>query len=539
MTENQLHKHNIEVLGSVSASNFIGDASGLTGITSSAQWDGNLTGDAIINGSLTLNGVGEEADFTNVDIVRGFFSGSYQGDGSQLTNISLDNSNIDNLTATGSFTGSFKGDGSQLTGILNFPYQGNATITGSLIITGSKIDFTQTSAISGSIFTGSFIGDGSQLTDITSTWNGIRSGSAEITGSLTISDDVVVRDSLRLSNLNATTSVSFSTKNTTSGQIDNTVLIGYQAGESLTRSTDGIYIGYQAGNAATNTERDIAIGYQALLNNTGLATGNNYTLSDNIAIGHRAMLSNLSGFRNISIGKDSLLLNKTGIGNIAIGYEAGYSNDSGNHNITIGIEAGKDNIADSNNTLIGYFAGRNLQSNNNTAIGYRALEAEGNALDGNTALGYQAGRFLNEGEGNVFIGNNAGPGTLTTLNNKLYIANKPGPPLIEGDFDSQQITITGNIAANSISGSFIGDGSGITNIAGAVFPYQGDADITGSLTINQPQTNQTSVTIENGAVVLSEVSQSLEFANDTEAAQGGVPLGGLYRSGNNILIRLA
>ena len=42
----------------------------------------------------------------------------------------------------------------------------------------------------------------------------------------------------------------------------------------------------------------------------------------------------------------------------------------------------------------------------------------------------------------------------------------------------------------------------------------------------------------NGFVILSQVSASLNFADDTAAAAGGVPLGGLYRSGNFILIRL-
>jgi hypothetical protein len=34
------------------------------------------------------------------------------------------------------------------------------------------------------------------------------------------------------------------------------------------------------------------------------------------------------------------------------------------------------------------------------------------------------------------------------------------------------------------------------------------------------------------------VSQSLNFDNDTAAAAGGVPLGGLYRNGSFIQIRL-
>jgi hypothetical protein len=46
------------------------------------------------------------------------------------------------------------------------------------------------------------------------------------------------------------------------------------------------------------------------------------------------------------------------------------------------------------------------------------------------------------------------------------------------------------------------------------------------------------VTHTNGYVVLSQVSASLNFVDDTAAAIGGVPLGGLYRNGNFIVIRI-
>jgi hypothetical protein len=45
--------------------------------------------------------------------------------------------------------------------------------------------------------------------------------------------------------------------------------------------------------------------------------------------------------------------------------------------------------------------------------------------------------------------------------------------------------------------------------------------------------------ITNSYVVLTQVSASLNFVDDTAAAAGGVPLGGLYRNGNFILIRIS
>ena len=122
--------------------------------------------DSQITGSLSV---------TNA-VTASFFTGSYRGDGSQLTG-------IEGFPFTGSagITGSltvvgpvnattFTGDGSQLTGIEGFPFTGSAKITGSLEVTGS-------------VSATSFIGNGSQLTGI----DGFPfTGSAAISGSLIV-----------------------------------------------------------------------------------------------------------------------------------------------------------------------------------------------------------------------------------------------------------------------------------------------------------------------------------------------------------------
>jgi hypothetical protein len=56
--------------------------------------------------------------------------------------------------------------------------------------------------------------------------------------------------------------------------------------------------------------------------------------------------------------------------------------------------------------------------------------------------------------------------------------------------------------------------------------------VSGSFKVNN-------ILITSGShTILPQVSSSLNFANDTAAAAGGVPLGGLYRNGNAIQIRL-
>ena len=67
--------------------------------------------------------------------------------------------------------------------------------------------------------------------------------------------------------------------------------------------------------------------------------------------------------------------------------------------------------------------------------------------------------------------------------------------------------------------------------------FTGSHSVTGSLVVSG-SFEVTGSTSFSGSVILPIVSQSLDFANDTAAAAGGVPLGGLYRNGSFIQIRL-
>ena len=67
--------------------------------------------------------------------------------------------------------------------------------------------------------------------------------------------------------------------------------------------------------------------------------------------------------------------------------------------------------------------------------------------------------------------------------------------------------------------------------------FTGSHAVTGSQIISGSLAITGSLSV-SGSIVLQMVSQSLNFANDTLAAAGGVPLGGLYRNGSFIQIRL-
>jgi len=67
----------------------------------------------------------------------------------------------------------------------------------------------------------------------------------------------------------------------------------------------------------------------------------------------------------------------------------------------------------------------------------------------------------------------------------------------------------------------------------------GSAQLKGQIDFVNQSIDGTAVNVRQGYVVLSHVSQSLNYANDNAAALNGVPLGGLYRNGNFIQIRIS
>lgn len=172
-------------------------------------------------------------------------------------------------------------------------------------------------------------------------------------------------------------------------------------------STSNLFIG-KAGNTTATGSSNNAIGYGTLVN---LSTG-----KYNNAFGYASLNSNTIGTGNSSYGQYSNFSNTTGDYNTGIGYGANYNNKTGSFN-----------------TSIGSYSGLNSTGSNNIFLGYRAGQDE---------LG----------------------------NNKLYIENSnSSKPLIGGDFDTDEVTINGELnVTTSITGNIEGN---ITAI------HSGDADM--------------------------------------------------------------
>lgn len=146
-------------------------------------------------------------------------------------------------------------------------------------------------------------------------------------------------------------------------------------------------------------------------------------------------------------------------------------------------------------------------------------------------LSSNTGSFATTGS-NTFVGSEIISGSLTVTSDLKvdgYIQSS-GSLILQPDItdnryveiyntDSTDIHIKGNATY-----TFLGDDTNYVKIDSSAE----------TITIN---TN--SGTTLNGFVVLANVSSSLDFANDTAADAGGVPLGGLYRNGNFVMIRLS
>ena len=359
-----------------------------------------------------------------------------------------------------SFTGSFIGDGTGLTGLAvtaewDGTRDGDAEITGSLIVSGSDInvDFTNTLAISGSIFSGSFIGDGSGLTglSVSSEWDGTRDGNAEITGSFIVSGsnptinlkgDTFIDDNIHIHN-NTVTSI------------------------GIGKCTFG--------NSTSNFS--IAIGENAALDSTG---------DCNITIGHGAGKNqgNCSTIIGYIAGANS-----TGCSNTIVGHKALGGTGLSRNNSALGASALARMTSGTANTAIGYLSLQNVtNSSHNVGVGNATLQALASTHNCNTAVGSYAGSNA-RGSKNVFIGYGTGPQTYGALvESKLYIHNSSNnEPLIYGDFETGQLTINSQVSASIFSGSYYGDGSNLTGIQWGGTRV-GDAEITGSFTVSGSST---------------------------------------------------
>ncbi len=402
---------------------------------------------------------------------------------------------------SGSFSGSFEGDGSGLTNIpavSPFPFVGDAQITGSLIVSGSSTGIQLESPAS-SPGDNSIVRLGSKGT---TTSNGLEirtnSGylqigpqnssyshfytdrgrfyfnkSAYFAGNLySVGQDFVIgrnngtSDTIRLGDnsiefdLNSTNMLFISSSHLISGSAISTASFGTYLGDGSQLT------GISAGSTFPFTG-DASITGSLIISGSFIPTGNTPLNLYNVIIGREAgKIANTNTAYNVFVGgRAGGNDNDFGDQNVLIGYEAGYlGNQTGN--TSIGHNAGRGwgttgvTPTVGYNTSIGYQSAYNAAARttetHNTSVG--AFTARNlTAGSGNTLLGYYAG-YNNLGDGNIIIG--SGSVGVASMTNQLRIGNGESVTVISASL------ATGDIIFSSTASAayFVGDGSQLTNL---------------------------------------------------------------------------
>ena len=352
-------------------------------------------------------------------------------------------------TSTSSF-GLYLGDGSQLSNLpggSTFPFEGDAVITGSLIVSGSFMPLGKatddTNVIIGK--------DAAPNITSTSGKNVLIGNEAGGTGTL--------------------------------ADADGNVCIGYQAGYEIDGGDNNVCIGNQAGYLMDGNAGVIAIGYQVMrnaVNNYGVGIGDSagrfQQNNPNTLIGGYAGygVSGQSDARyNAALGYTAGYLLRDGYYNVIIGGEkAGYNINDGYGNIILGTYAGKNIVDGDYNIIIGHSASFGADVSNQLFIGSASFATISASLTtGDIIFPSTASATYFVGDGSQLT-NLPGGGSTFPFEGDAVIT---GSLLISGSFNAFKLDTTAvilgteagaNLTATSVDNTLIGYQAGTNTTAG-------------------------------------------------------------------------
>lgn len=207
-------------------------------------------------------------------------------------------------------------------------------------------------------------------------------------------------------------------------------------------------------------------------------------------------------FRRNHLLSGAITPSNTIFGQLAVGLSNSTNTFSGADNAIFGSRAGFWMLSHNKNVIVGAEALSNLNADRNTAIGYKA----GYNNYGGTPNGGMIG-----GEGNVYIGSEAGSPSNNIESNQLYIDNSSTlTPLIKGDFDSENLTF--NVDANTDSRVTIS--SGVTGANGTSGLRLANLKFSNNAVANPSTTNPKVLSVNNdGDVILVNDATSQGITN--------------------------
>jgi len=390
---------------------------------------------------------GSALSYTEMDSNFRYFTGSY--------------TNAGTITAT-----AFAGDGSAITGVTaewDGSHTGDASITGSLVLSGSGIGLNvlgnitasghisasgnlyavmvNAEEIQGTIATATQIQITSvgSLNSITSTGNSILGNAITDThtfeGHITASGNISASGDLHFSSsLSSNTGYKTLVYDTSTGKVYYTGSYGGGGGGSSLWYDGTTYL---SSSLPINVLGDITASGNII---QGLGESYPTTFHGaeyiSVAIGNNCYPNPTAGARyNVALGRNALRNATTAQQSCAIGDSTLRNVTNGNYNNALGfgclngIETGSYNIGIGHQAL---FYNHNIEGN--TAIGYRAMMGNDNndECTYNTALGYHAGYYVGSGSKNVMIGYQCVDDNYWKNSNTVYVGAGCVPSAVAG-----------------------------------------------------------------------------------------------------------
>ena len=335
------------------------------------------------------------------------------------------------------------------------------------------------------------------------------------------------------------------------------VAIGHVAGENITTGIENVAVGALALDAAVANNYNVAVGYRALSSDTrghrSVAIGNDALLNQNpstafdvhnVAIGQNAGNQITTGYTNTIVGGLAGDAISTADGNTAMGYgalgaeakgakntaigqqalsEQSNSTTANPGNVAVGYACHYSNLTGSGNSALGTYAGYYVKSNNNTMIGYQAMNGNSSSNttgSNNTAVGYRAGyQIQGAGTNHTFMGFNAGYNTTSGSQNvgigayALENNTTSGFCVAVGTFALGLCTGSSNIAIGNAAGYNVTSGG--NNIAIGLDSLRagspGGTQTTGSNKIGLGDENISSFNCQVSLTVASDERDKTDF----------------------------
>jgi hypothetical protein len=335
----------LDVAGTVNATAFVGDGSGLTGIAGDLDWI--ISGNDMYSAPSGNIGIGTTNPQSKLSV---------GGDG--IANIGV--------YGVGSYAGVYGRDSD--TGA--YGYFGFNTVG----VYGGGSDFGIYGGGNDYGVYGYGPGTGVHGLDTISgsyghigydTWGGYFSGDGYFSGNVGIGTESPSAKLDVNGDMNISSAYKIGGDNVLSTLGTYNTFLGIGAGYSNTAGRENTFLGYGAGYSNTGDPLEPLLG------------------SFNTFVGFQAGYSNTTGLANTFLGYHAGRGNTTGLDNTFVGEDAGYNNTEGNKNTFLGFWAGQANRTGNNNTYLGYWAGRRNTGTGNVFIGYMSGY---NVVDSNDKL---------------------------------------------------------------------------------------------------------------------------------------------------------